>query len=504
MTTETSLNEGEVRAAPPGIFVLFGATGDLAARKIAPALYNLALSGLLDEHFVILAVGRRQKTDDEARAEALESIEKFSRSQPIDKTLWQNLAGRWYYQTVDNSSAEDFARLKLRLDELDQRHGSQGARLFYLAIPPDQFPAVIGQLSGSGLNQSRKGRASLVVEKPFGSDLDSARRLNELLLSAFQESQIYRIDHYMGKETTQNILVFRFANAIFEHLFDRRMVERVEITTAETVGMEGRRGEYYEKAGALRDMIQNHMLQLMALTAMESPGCVLCADIRDAKAKLLQAIAPLTPQEVARWTVRGQYGGQDEHLAYRQEAKVAPDSNIETYAAVRLFIDNKRWQGVPFYLRTGKHLATKTSQIVVVFKREPARLLESIGCEVRSANRLCIRISPNEGISMTFDAKLPGVRMLLRPVHMDFRYGSSFESASPEAYEQLLLDSACGDQTLFIRNDEVESCWRVVDSIRQAWDMYGQPPLESYRPSTWGPENADRIFGDPYTHWQNF
>ena len=498
-TLSTDLSQ-EADIAPPHVFVLFGATGDLAARKIAPAIYNLAMAGLLGEHFALLGVARRPKTDEQFRNEMLDALKRHSRTQPIDEEVWRKLSRSWHYLAVASGSAEEYDRMTAQLAEMDKAYGTGGSRLFYLALPPATFSGVIAHLERTGMSQpARQGAfVRLVVEKPFGSDLASAQKLDALLLNSFQESQICRIDHYLGKETVQNMLVFRFANLIFQPLFDRQYVNRIEITAAETVGMEGRRGEYYETAGALRDMVQNHMLQLLALTAMELPACIRCDDVREEKAKVLQAISLPTPQEVARWTVRGQYRG------YRQEAGVKGDSQVETYAAVRLFVDNKQWSGVPFYLRTGKSLAAKTSQIIIVFNREPTRMLEGMACEVRSANRLCMRISPDEGIWMTFDAKVPGVRLLLRPVRMEFKYGSSFGWASPEAYEQLLLDAACGESTLFIRNDEVEASWRVVDSIRAAWEKQGRPGLEPYEPLTWGPENADRIFNDPYKHWQMF
>ncbi len=492
--------------APPCVIVLFGATGDLAQRKIAPALYNLLNDGLLGDHVAVLGIARHSHTDEEFRNEMLAAVQQHSRSGPVDMDVWGKFARRWHYHASESGSPDEFRNLAEKLNEMDKRYDTGGSRLFYLALPPLKFPSVIANLVQAGLNRPAgdDGFVRLVVEKPFGHDLASAKALDDLLLADFQESQIYRIDHYLGKETAQNILVFRFANAIFDPLLNRRYVDRMEITTAETVGMEGRRGEYYETAGALRDMVQNHMLQLLALATMDAPSCIRCGEVRDEKVKVLQAIASLSPQEVARWTVRGQYGAADGSPAYRQEAKVAPNSMTETYAAVRLFVDNKRWSGVPFYLRTGKKLAAKASQIIVVFKREATRALEELSCDVRGANRLCIRINPDEGIWMTFDAKVPGVRMLVRPVRMDFRYHSSFESATPEAYEQLLLDAASGDPTLFIRNDEVEAAWRIVDSIRDAWNDRNQPPLETYEPGSWGPADADRIFGDPYKHWQSF
>ena len=397
----------------------------------------------------------------------------------------------------------EFAAQKERLAEIDRAYGTAGGRVFYLAMPPETYPALAENLGAADLHRRSApgGWARVVVEKPFGRDAESARELNRRLLETWDESQIYRIDHYLGKETVQNVLVFRFANAAFEPLFNRQAVDRVEITAGETVGMEGRRGPYYETTGALRDMVQNHLMQLLALTAMEAPARLDGESIRDEKVKVLRAIRPLLPEEVAERTVRGQYGSAEGVPAYREEAGVSADSPVETYAAAKLFVDNWRWAGVPFYLRTGKRLAAKATQVVIVFRREPIRLFDADGCDLRGENRLAIRIQPREGISLSFDAKVPGLRMLLRPVKMDFEYQASFESGSPEAYEHLLLDAIRGEPALFLRGDEVDGAWRIVDSVRWAWDHAGKPPLAAYAPGSWGPEHADRLFGSPYRRW---
>ena len=496
------VSQGE--SAPSCVFVLFGATGDLAALKITPALYNLAREKLLGERTVVLGVARGPRGDEQFRNEMLEAIRRHSRTQPIDEPLWNGFARRWHYHVAHSDNLEEYKTLAARIKELDSLHGAGGNRLFYLATAPEAFPDIIRNVGRVGLNrpERRDGFVRLVVEKPFGRGLATARDLNNELLDVFKECQLFRIDHYLGKETVQNLLVFRFANAIIEPLLNRQFVDRVEISTTETAGMAGRRGAYHDRTGALRDMVQNHMLQLLALTAMEAPWRMAGEAVRDEKVKVLRAIRPLTAEQAAAHTVRGQYGRGEGILAYRQENGVDAKSMTETYAAVRLYVDNWRWAGVPFYLRTGKRLARKASEIVIVFKREPTSLFDDMGCDARGPNRLVVRINPDEGINLVFDAKVPGVRMLLRPVKMDFRYNSSFASASPEAYEHLLLDAIQGEAGLFIRNDEVEAAWRFIDSVRGAWDVTGQPELVEYAPLTWGPPQARKLLGDPYGDWQ--
>jgi len=490
--------------APPCIFVLFGATGDLAARKIAPALYNLRRARLLADNTGVLGVARRKRTDQQFRNEMLSAVKEHSRNQPVDPQIWSYLARNCFYHSVEAGDTQGYASLRKRLDELDENLTTGGNRLFYVATTPDTFESVVGRLGQAGLASlgSSGGLARIVIEKPFGRDLDSARRLNSRLLASFKESQIYRIDHYLGKETVQNILVLRFANSIFEPILNREHVDHVQITTAEEVGMEGRRGPYYESAGALRDMVQNHLMQLLALTAMEAPATMNGDDIRTEKVKVLRSIKTLAAHEVACCSVRGQYGPSEGISGYLDEEGVAPDSQVETYAAIKLYVDNWRWANVPFYLRTGKRLTRKASQILIAFRREPISMFTEMGCDFRDANKLAIRIFPDEGVNIVVDAKVPGVRMLLRPVKMDFQYDCDFGSGSPEAYEHLLLDAMQGDQTLFLRSDEVEASWRYIDSIRSGWDRTGNPALVRYTPGTWGPEEADRLFGNAYMKWQ--
>jgi glucose-6-phosphate 1-dehydrogenase len=490
--------------AEPTVFVMFGATGDLTARKIAPALYNLAIEGRIHERTVVLGVARRERPDEQFRDEMLQAIRDHGRGE-VDEDYWNEFSKRWFYHITHVDEPGEYETLRDRVNELDEQFDCGGNRLFYLAMSPEQFATICGHLGEVGLNRppSDEAYVRLVVEKPFGRDLESASRLNDDLHRYFDESQIYRIDHYLGKETVQNILVTRFANSIFEPLLRRELVDNIQITTAEKVGMEGRRGPFYESVGAMRDMMQNHMLQLLALLTMDPPADTDAESIRDEKVKLLRSLRCKRHGEACRGVVIGQYAGgdQEDMPAYRQEKGVDENSTVETFAALKLYIDNWRWADVPIYMRTGKRLPEKISEVVVEFRREPINLFQEFGCDMGGASHLHFRIAPREGISVSFDAKVPGTKMLLRPVSMDFYYDSTFSSATPEAYEHLILDAMQGDPTLFIRGDEVEAGWRFIDSIRRHLGEPEGPKLHFYKPGTWGPEQADELFEDPYKRW---
>ena len=494
----------EPRKAPPCLFVLFGATGDLAARKIAPALYNLHRQGLLDERLAVVGVARKPKSDADFRADMLAALREHSRSQP-EEAAWGAFAPRWHYAVVHADAPAEYAALAGRLQGLAAEIGPGCGLLHYFSTSPDLWPEMVDGLGAAGLAKpiAEGGFCRVVVEKPFGYDLASAKSLTAHLRRFWREPDIFRIDHYMGKETVQNILVLRLANTVFEPLLDSRHVQSVQITAAEMVGMEGRRGPYYDGAGALRDMIQNHLLQALALLTMDPPSALRTEAIRDQKARLLQSLRPPPAEEMKRWTVRGQYGGDAEGPAFRQESGVEPDSRTETFAAVRLDIENERWKGVPFYLRTGKRLGARAAYITVQFKPASRHLFREAHCDLGGPNRLVIQIQPHEGAFLSVDAKVPGDRMMLRPVRMAFDYGSAFGSASPEAYERLILDAMTGEAALFIRDDEVEAGWRVVDAIRKVWDNGGGPELLPYPPGAWGPASAEGIFRDRYERWYN-
>jgi glucose-6-phosphate 1-dehydrogenase len=475
--------------------VIFGATGDLAHRKLLPALYNLAHEGALPEHFELIGVARRDKAEDDFRAIAAESIERFCRRRP-DPDVLHGLLSELRYLSGTFDDERVYAELATTLGDFDERHGLELNRIFYLSTAPEFFPVITEQLGRAGLHEAGSAQARVVIEKPFGYDLASARKLNVDVLNYFDESQVFRIDHYLGKETVQNLMALRFANALFEPVWNRNFIDHVQITAAEDIGIGGRAG-YYEGAGALRDLVQNHMLQLLALLTMEPPTSFEANRLRDEKLKVLEAIVPPSVQDVGSMAVRAQYGpgsvGGARSVGYREENGVAPDSRTETYAALRLHVSNWRWAGVPFYLRTGKQLARKVTEIAVILKPVPHMAFRSSGSVGVQANQIILTVQPNEGVSVSLGAKIPGSQMRIRPVNMEFRYGTSFLSESPEAYERLILDAMRGDATLFTRDDEIEALWGIIDPILTAWRQDTSSPIPEYAAGSAGPAQADGL-----------
>ena len=490
----------------PCTMVIFGATGDLTRRKLFPALYNLALEHLLPTGFTVIGFSRQNLSDDDFRQRMRDGVDEFSRNKPAQPAVWDSFAQGLFYHTGTFGDQSGYDALSKRLDEIDEQRGTCGNRLYYLATPPSAFSEIIANLGKAGLGRERqadRGWSRIVVEKPFGRDLQSALQLNQEVHAVFDEEQIYRIDHYLGKETVQNILVFRFGNGIFEPIWNRRYVEHVQITVAEDIGIEGR-GNYYEEAGALRDMVENHMMQLLSLVGMEPPVAFDANAVRDEKAKVLRSVRRIPREDATKYTVRGQYDegwiGDEKIPAYRSEPGVAPDSTTETYVALKFFIDNWRWAGVPFYLRSGKALARKASEIAISFKRPPLGLFSRVTGEPPEPNVLVLRIQPDEGIELKFAAKVPGPLVQLREVDMDFLYGASFAVQSPDAYETLLLDCMLGDSSLFTRSDEVEAAWRLFDEILEGWKQAPPPAFPNYPAGSWGPEEADQLIDqDGYT-----
>ena len=494
------------RAVPqPCAIVIFGATGDLAHRKLIPALYNLAADGELPPAVTVIGFARRPKKDDEFRDEMAEATKQFSRQQ-VRGEIWKTFAQSLFYHQSEFDDEKGYQSLAQRLDQVDKERGTRGNRLFYFAAAPEQFEPILKNLKAAGLNKAKEGSwARVIIEKPFGRDLASARRLNQVVREAFSEDQTYRIDHFLGKETAQNILVLRFANAIFEPIWNARYIDHVQITAAETLGVEAR-GGYYDTAGALRDMVQNHMLQLLCLVAMEPPTDLAADSIRDEKVKVVRSLRRYAPQEVRKFVVRGQYtagavSGKPV-VGYREEEKVNPHSETETYVTLRMLVDNWRWSDVPIYVRVGKRLPKSATEISVHFKKAPMVLFNRDSTAL-DQNVLVIRIQPDEGISLRMMAKIPGTSLRIEPVKMDFHYGTSFGKASPEAYERLLLDAMSGDPTLFARRDEVEEAWSFIDPIEHAWSQKeNAPPLCFYPAGSWGPEEADELLARDGRTWR--
>ncbi len=502
------LREGlATRSAPQSCtLVIFGATGDLTHRKLIPALYNIVADGEAPPALTVVGFARRPKTDKSFRDELAKSVRKHSR-QKLQPRIWKEFAQSIFYHRSEFNNAAGYKSLAARLKKIDAARGTQGNHLFYFAAAPDQFAPILKHLKAAGLNKAADGSwARVIVEKPFGSDLASARRLNRIVRSSFAEDQTYRIDHFLGKETAQNILVLRFANAIFEPIWNARYIDHVQITAAETLGVEGRAG-YYENAGALRDMVQNHLLQLLCLVAMEPPTDLSADSIRDEKVKVVRALRRFDAEEIASEVVRGQYDdgtiNGEPVVAYRKEPKVDPNSRTETYVALRLLLDNWRWANVPFYVRVGKRLPKSATEISVHFKRAPLVLFNKEAPTI-DQNVLVIRIQPDEGISLRMQAKIPGNNLRIEPVKMDFRYGTSFGKASPEAYERLLLDAMSGDATLFARRDEVEQAWALIDTIEEAWAKQKETPPYEYPSGSWGPEAADDLLARDGRAWRRF
>jgi glucose-6-phosphate 1-dehydrogenase len=494
------------QSTEPCVMVIFGATGDLTHRKLLPALYNLALEHPLPAGFSVVGFARRPYNDDIFRQQALESINQYSRQKPVNPQVWDSFAsGIYYLQSAFNDPA-GYEHLNSLLNQLDQERGTGGNRIFYLSTPPSQYPEIIQRLGAAGLNRNRKGWTRVIIEKPFGHDLGSAIELNRQVAKVFREDQVYRIDHYLGKETVQNILVFRLANGIFEPVWNRRYIDHVQITVAENIGLEGR-GGYYEESGAIRDMVQNHMLQLLTLVAMEPPIAFDANPVRDEKVKVLHALQPLIGKDVVTQTIRAQYGpgwvsGQPVK-GYTEEAGVSPASITETYVTMKIFIDNWRWAGVPFYLRTGKHLPKRVTEIAIQFKQAPLMLFKRSEAHGQvEPNTLVLRIQPDEGISLKFGAKVPGTEMQIRSVNMDFFYGSSFVRQQPEAYERLILDCMMGDSTLFTRRDEVEAQWGFIQGILDEWKNEPRETILTYDAGSWGPQIADEFIWRDGRRWR--
>jgi glucose-6-phosphate 1-dehydrogenase len=495
------------RTPAPAVIVIFGATGDLTARKLLPGLFSLAVQQLLPPETAIIGAARSELTDEAFRAMMREGVERHSRF-PVDDEIWEGFARRLLYVSVPFTEEAGYRRLAEVIAAKDRDRGTRGNRLFYLATAPDFFPVIAESLGRVGLNDEGDGSdrfARLVVEKPFGQDLVSARELNARLGAVFRERQVYRIDHYLGKETVQNLLVLRFGNAIFEPIWNRRYVDHVQITVAEDLGV-GTRGGYYDASGALRDIVQNHLFQVLSIIAMEPPARFGSRDVRDEKVKVLRAIPPFDdPADVRRATVRGQYGagwiGGERVPGYREEVGVDPQSNTETFVAMRVMVDNWRWSGTPFYLRTGKRLPRRATEVAIQFKPAPHLPFATTAVETVRPNLLVLRIQPDEGASLRFLAKVPGPQLDMRAVSMDFAYGSSFLRESPEAYERLLLDALLGDSTLFTRWDEVERAWEIIDGVLHEWDA-GPAGFPNYEAGSWGPAAADELLAREGHEWR--
>jgi glucose-6-phosphate 1-dehydrogenase len=498
VAVENPLLEGLRARRPPEpcALTIFGASGDLTQRKLFPALYALAVRNLLPEHFAVVGVARSEMSTDEFRERMRQAVVEHCRDELRDE-VWDELAAGIRYVSADLVDAQEDREVIETLNEVDETRGTAGNRVYYLAVPPSAIEPILIQM---GPRRATGGWTRVIVEKPFGHDLESARRLNEVVMTYFDESEIFRIDHYLGKETVQNMLVLRFANGIFEPIWNRQFVDHVQITVAESLGIEGRAG-FYEQAGAIRDIVQNHLLQLVALTAMEPPIDFTAESVRNEKVKVLRALHTPGPKHV----VRGQYGPGfiegEEVRGYREENDVAPDSATETYVAAKLFVDNWRWADTPFYIRTGKRLPRRETTIAIQFKRAPHPPFEVDAEEALRPNVLLVHIQPDEGVSLAIGAKVPGQGLTIRTVHMDFLYGGAFRGGLPEAYERLILDCLLGDATLFTRADEVEEQWAIVDAMVAPWKR-DRPNFPNYAAGTWGPPSADELLHRDGRSWR--
>lgn len=496
------------KIADPCVLVIFGATGDLTARKLLPALYNLNKEGLLPAHFACVGFARRHKSHDEFRKEMLDGVNQFSRTKPIDAQIWKTFSEQIFYHESEFDDEDGYERLASLLKNLDSQYGTKGNRVFYLSTQPSYFPTIIEKLSKHHLiyntHEVHDKWSRVIIEKPFGHDLASANNLQKEISQHLEESQIYRIDHYLGKETVQNLLVFRFGNPIFEALWNNHYIDNVQLTVAEEIGI-GTRGRFFEEAGILRDIVQNHMMQLLSLVCMEPPNSSKAEDIHNEKVKVMEAIRPFPKNEIDRFIIRGQYGpgfinGQPV-IGYRQEQNVDPKSSVETFMAAELFVDNWRWSGVPFYLRAGKRLPKRTTEIAIIFKAAPVNLYQEGGKKIEK-NALVIRIQPDEGISLKINCKVPGINAPIQPVKMDFKYGSYFGGTPPEAYERLILDCITGDNTLFARADEVLSSWKLFTPVLEHWTAHKPTDFPNYSSGTWGPVAADKLLERSGKEWR--
>lgn len=496
------------KTADSCIMVIFGATGDLTGRKLLPAIYNLAHDGELPAHFACVGFARRERTDEEFRAEMKAAVDEFSRNKPVNPDIWNTFSPQVYYHPSEFDDDTGYVSLKAMLDKLDKKLGTKGNRVYYLSTQPSYFPVIIEKLKRHDLlydiNEVQDKWSRVIIEKPFGHDLTSAESLQKEITQHLDERQIFRIDHYLGKETVQNLMVFRFSNSIFEALWNSHHVDHVQITVSEEIGI-GTRGKLWEEAGMLRDIVQNHMMQLLCLVAMEPPTSLKADAIYAEKIKIMQALRPLPLDQMDEIAVRGQYGpgyidGKDV-IGYRQEENVDPNSSVETYAALKLYIDNWRWAGVPFYLRAGKRLPKRVTEIAVVFKDAPGYLFKT-NSKNHQPNTLVIRIQPDEGISLKMNCKIPGLSKTFQPVKMDFLYGSYFGAAPPEAYERLICDCMSGESTLFARADEALSSWKLITPLLDHWANTKPTDFPNYASGTWGPKSAEALLQQDGREWR--